>query len=205
MEHSVFIKNAASNQIIKLGCSGVLYRHSKRFTYGISQILSFLTFNLKINLCNHCTYHLSFWYVHISLWMQIKSTHYFYYYSTENPKGVPYFKAPHQLYTFTQINNIIRAQVSLKHPLKTGFSRQISDERIPLCNFAKMHVRGGIGLLTKLPWRLLSPSLSTKEIFFHEFTSLVIQNFYTLQCIIYFFVSSLCNFLIFLLQLYWRI
>lgn len=66
--------------------------------------------------------------------MQIKSIHYFYY-STENPKGVPYFKAPHQLYTFAQINNIIRTQVSLKPPLKAGVSRQISNKRIPPLQF----------------------------------------------------------------------
>ena len=88
--------------------------------------------------------------------MQIKSTHYFYY-STENPKGVPYFKAPHQLYTFTQINNIIRAHVSLKHPLKTGLSRQISDERIPPLQFRENARERGHRSSNKIAVEIIAP------------------------------------------------
>lgn len=89
--------------------------------------------------------------------MQIKSTHYFYY-STENPKGVPYFMAPHQLYTFAQINNIIRAQVSLKPPLKAGFSRQISDKRIPPMQFRENARERGHRSSDSIFLRFSSPS-----------------------------------------------
>ena len=109
----------------------------------------------------------------------MKSTHYFYY-STENPKGVPYFKAPHQLYTFAQINNIIRTQVSLKPPLKAGFSRQISDKRIPPMQFRENARERGHRSSNEISVEIFVPPRYQLKKYFFISSSLLLFKVFTL-------------------------
>ena len=129
------IQDAASNQIIKLRCSGILYRNFKQFSYCISQLFAFLTFNLKINLCNHSTYRLFLVCTYITLPGKLVNTIF--------EKELPYFKAALLLH---------KSAILFAHSI--SFFPLISAIRVaktkltqyPLCNFAKICVRGGIGL-----------------------------------------------------------